>query len=100
MTPLLSSLLVAGLIFPVISLLTTMGSLASQWRQKKYSSPVFIPFIGPVLLTSWVVFAHKPLWFVAIVWLADIGTLAFLAVSPQLIRDWWHRSSFHQDSCV
>ena len=94
MTTLLIPLLIAGLIFPVISLLTGMGSLVYRWRHKKHSSPVFIPFIGPVLLTTWVIFAHKPLWFIAIVWSAHIGTLVFLAVSPQLIRDWWHTSSF------
>ncbi len=94
MTTQLKILLIAGLIFPIISWLTGLGSLADQWHNKKHSSPIFIPFIGPVLLTSWVIFAHKPLWFIAIVWLADLGTLAFLAVSPQLIRDWWHTSSF------
>jgi hypothetical protein len=94
MTTLLNSLLIAGLIFPVLSLLTGIGSLVYQWRHKKHSSPVFIPFIGPVFLTSWVIFAHRPLWVIAIVWVADIGTLAFLAVSPRLIRDWWNTSSF------
>lgn len=93
MTTLLKPLLIAGLIFPVISLLTSVASWVHQWRHKKYSSPIFIPFIGPVLLTSWVILAHKPLWFIVIFWVADIGTLAFLAVSPRLIKDWWHTSS-------
>jgi len=94
MTPLLKLLLIAGVIFPAISLLTGIGSLLYQWRHKKYASPVFIPFVGPLLLTSWVILAHKALWFVAIAWVADIGTIAFLAVSPRLIRDCWHTSSF------
>jgi hypothetical protein len=90
----LNLLLIAGLIFPMISLLTVIASLVYQWRQKRRSSPVFIPLVGPVLLTSWVVSAHKPLWIIAIVWGADIGTLAFLAASPKLLRDWWRTSSF------
>lgn len=94
MTTLLKLLLIAGLIFPVISLLTGTGSLIYHWCHKKYSSPIYVPFIGPVLLTSWVIFAHKPLWFITIFWVGDIGTLAFLAVSLEFIRDWWHTSSF------
>ncbi len=90
----LTSLLIAGMIFPTISLLTGIGSLLHQWRHKKHASPVFIPFIGPLLLTCWVILAHKPLWFVPVVWIVDIGTLAFLAVSPGLIADWWRTSSF------
>ena len=31
---------------------------------------------------------------IAIVWFADLGTLAFLVASPRLFRDWWHTSSF------
>lgn len=87
-------LLVAGLFFPAVSLLTGMGSIVSRWRYKKHSSPVFIPLIGPVLLTGWVISADKPLWMIAIAWVADIGTLAFLAASPKLFRDWWRTSSF------
>lgn len=94
MTTLLTSLLSAGLFFPVISMLTGICSLVDKWRHKKHSSPVFIPFIGPFLLTSWVIIAHKPLWLIVIVWGADIGTVAFLARSPQLIREWWQTSSF------
>lgn len=94
MTTLPDLLLIAGLIFPVVSLLSGIGSLVYQWRHKKHSSPVFIPLIGPVLLTSWVISTHKPLWIIAMVWVADIGTLAFLAASPQLLRDWWHTCSF------
>ena len=94
MTTLLNLLLIAGLIFPLISLLSGLGCLVYQWRHKKYSTPFFIPLIGPVLLTAWIILAHKPLWTIAIVWVADIGTLAFLAASPQLLRDWWHTCSF------
>ncbi len=90
----LNLLLIAGLIFPLVSLLTEIGSLVCQWHQKKHSSPVFVPFVGPVLLTSWVIAAHKPLWSIGIVWVADIGTLAFLVASRQLLRDWWHTCSF------
>lgn len=94
MTPPPTLLLIAGLIFPVISLLSRIGTLVHQWRHKKYSSPVFIPFIGPFLLTSWVICAHKPLWIIGLVWVSDIGTLAFLAVSSRLIREWWRTSTF------
>jgi len=65
-----------------------------RWRYKKHSSPAFIPLIGPVLLTGWIISAHEPLWIIAAAWVADIGTLAFLAASPKLFKDWWRTSSF------
>lgn len=94
MTPLGITLLVVGLIFPALSLFTEMASLWDRWRHQKHSSPVFIPFIGPILLTSWVLIDHNPLWWIPFVWIADIGTMAFLVISPRLIADWWHISSF------
>ena len=94
MTGFVATLFIAGMIFPALSMLTGIGSLLFQWRHKKYSSPVFVPFIGPLLLTCWVLLAHKSLWLIPIVWVADIGTLAFLPMSPRLIADWWRVSSF------
>lgn len=94
MTALETTLLIAGLIFPAISLLTGVGSLLHRWRTKKYSSPVFVPFVGPILLTCWVMVDHRPFWLIAVVWVADIGTLMFLAVSPRLVADWWRTSCF------
>jgi hypothetical protein len=94
MSSLLTALLIAGLIFPVLSLITLIGSLLTQWMHKKYSSPAFVPFVGPVLLTAWVIFAHESPWLIAVFWIADLGTLAFLAASPRLISEWWQTSSF------
>jgi hypothetical protein len=94
MTALQKLLLIVGLIFPAISWLSGIGSLVYQWRYKKHSSPVFIPFIGPILLTTWAVSTHQPLWIIVMVWVADIGTLGFLAASPALLRDWWRICSF------
>lgn len=88
------ALLVAGLIFPALSLFTGMASLWDRWRRKKHSSPVFMPFIGPIVLTCWVLVVQKPLWWIPLVWMADIGTMVFLLISPRLIADWWHTSSF------
>ena len=94
MDTLLQPLLIFGLLCPTLALLTGALSLYSQWRQKKHSSPIFIPFLGPLFLTSWVVLAHRPLWLLPIFWTADIGTLAFLAAGPQLIAEWWRVSRF------
>lgn len=82
------------MIFPVISLLSGIASLLDRWRHKKHSSPVFVPLVGPILLTIWVILAGKPFWFIAVVWVADIGTLAFFAVSPKLLIDYWRTSPF------
>jgi len=89
MKPLPIVFLVVGLLFPVISLLTGIASLIERWKRKKHSSPVFIPVIGPALLTAWVVLSHYPFWLVPVVWVGDIGTMAFLIMSPRLISEWW-----------
>lgn len=87
-------IIAVGLIFPVISLLSGIASLIARVRYKKHASPVFIPFIGPLMLTGLIVFDGYPLWLIPIVWIADIGTVAFLWVIPRLIAEWWAHSRF------
>ena len=94
MNALLISLLVVGLIFPAVSLLTLVASWVDWWRHKKHSSAVLIPFVGPTLLTAWVLLGHKPIWVVPIVWVTDLGTVLFLAVCPEFVGEWWRHSSF------
>lgn len=94
MTPLPIVFLVTGLLFPVISLLTGICAWIDRWKRNKYSSPVFIPFIGPIFLTTWVVLSHHPWWLVPLVWVGDIGTMAFLLLSPKLISQWWDTCSY------
>jgi hypothetical protein len=86
--------LVVGLLFPVISVLTGIASLIDRWWHKKHSSPVFIPLIGPAFLTAWVVLSQYPSWLIPVVWVGDIGTMAFLAISPKLISEWWDTCSY------
>lgn len=85
-----------GLIFPVISLLTGMASRITQWRHKKNSSPLFVPFVGPLCLSGVIVAQDKLLWLIPIVWIADLGTVAFLCATPRLIAEWWTVSRFTQ----
>jgi hypothetical protein len=84
-----NGLLVAGLLFPAVSFLTAIASLYSRWRYRKYSSPIFIPFVGPVLLTIWALTSQAPGWLIPIVWIGDIGTMAFVIASPRLLSEWW-----------
>ena len=90
----MKALLIAGLFFPGLSLLTAPVSAWQSWRYQRHVSPIFIPFVGPILLTCWIILDQRPLWAIPIVWLLDIGTLMFLLVTPRLIRDWWQTSSF------
>jgi hypothetical protein len=85
---------VVGAFFPAFSLLTCAASFLSWRRHKKYSSPAFVPFVGPIVLSIWVFSAHKPLRALPLVWLCDVGTIAFLWASPRLISDLWQTSSF------
>jgi hypothetical protein len=92
--------LVSGLLFPLLSILTGIAVLIDRWRGKKHSSPVFIPFIGPALLTAWVMLSHYPLWLIPIVWVGDIGTVAFLIISPKLLSQWWDTCSHTRVLCL
>ena len=86
--------LVLGILFPAISFLTSIASLYEWWKHKKHSSPIYIPFIGPILLTFWVIGSDKHLWLIPIVWVCDVGTVAFIIVIPRLVSDWWNTCSF------
>ncbi len=88
------TLLIGGLLFPTLSLLSCIASLAIRWRHDRYASPVFIPLVGPVLLTCWVLIAGHSRWLIPAVWLLDLGTIAFLAALPRLAVEWWQISEF------
>jgi hypothetical protein len=55
---------------------------------------VFIPFVGPVLLTWWVFIAGQTRWLIPLAWLLDLGTIAVLVALPRLSREWWQLSVF------
>ncbi len=88
------NILLIGLLFPAISLITTIGCIIAWYKHKKHCSPVFIPFIGPICLTIWIIGTSRAIWLIPIAWICDIGTLAFLYVTPRLIKDWWNTCSF------
>jgi hypothetical protein len=87
-------LLAGGLIFPTLSLLTLIASAATRWRSGRYASPVFVPLVGPMLLSIGVLVGGHSAWFIPLVWLTDVGTLAFLVVLPELTRQGWETSRF------
>lgn len=89
-----TTLLILGLIFPTLSLLSFIATLVTRWRHDRHTSPVFIPFFGPVLLTCWVLVAGHPRWLIPVIWLLDLGTGAFFFVLPQLVAEWWQHSAF------
>lgn len=94
MTSLEMCLLGCGLFFPALSLLTVFASAVTWWRSGRHASAVLIPFVGPVLLTCWLLLRGYSAWFIPLVWLLDMGTVMFLAVLPWLIREWWQTSVF------
>lgn len=81
------ALLIVGAFFPALSLYSGVGSFLAWRLHKKHSSPAFVPFVGPIVLSKWVLSAHKPLWVLPLVWLSDLGTIAFLWVLPRLISE-------------
>ncbi|MFO0819143.1 MAG: hypothetical protein U1A77_14450 [Pirellulales bacterium] len=88
------SLLAAGLIFPTLSALTLLASLATRWRSGRFVSPVFIPCVGPLLLTGWLYVTGKSWWYLLLVWFSDVGSLALFAALPALLVEWWQYSVF------
>lgn len=90
----LKVLLAFGLLFPVISLFSGMLSWWGWWRYRKPSSSVFVPFVGPILLSWWVWLMGLSAWLIPVAWLFDVGTLAFLYVAPRIFREWWRISWF------
>jgi hypothetical protein len=65
--------------------------LATGWQR----SAVYIPLLGPALLTSWIVLDGRPsLWLIPTVWIGDLGTIVFLLHLPSMMREWWQTSRF------
>jgi hypothetical protein len=89
-----TTLLVLGLVFPALSLVTTVSSALTFWLTNRHSSAGLIPFIGPVLLTCYVFVEDRSRWMIPAVWTLDIGTVAFISVLPRLISDWWNTCSY------
>ena len=90
------SLLFLGLIFPAIAWLSVVTGILTAIQEKRSVSFVFIPFVGPISLTIWIlVEGHSPWWIMA-AWLGDIGTIGSLPSLPHLIRDYWNHSRFTQ----
>ena len=87
-------LLLAGLFFPVISLLTSIASAATWYWSRRHSSAVLVPYIGPFLLTCWVILIGKKLWTIPLFWILDLGTVAFTVALPGFIREWWEFSEY------
>jgi hypothetical protein len=87
------ALLGFGLLFPVVSFLSMVAS-ATQSTREHHVSPILIPFIGPLLLSSWVIVGHRPLWWIPIIWVCDLGTVLFLIAAPLMIRWWWGTSNY------
>ena len=89
-----TAIFLAGTIFPALSLFTGAASLAARRKGGRHVSPVFVPLVGPILLTWWIVRTRLPLWLIPLAWLADIGTVALAAMLPRLAAEWWRVSAF------
>jgi hypothetical protein len=97
---LLSGLLILGLFFPAISLVTLVLSGISNNQTGKSSSPVIIPLIGPILLTMWVFASGYSLWLIPLVWLCDLGTIALIWLFPWLAMELWRTSRFTRNGML
>jgi hypothetical protein len=86
--------LIVGVILLVLNLLTVGAAVMAWKRHGKHSSPAYIPFGGPIVLTIWVLSTHRPWWAIPLVWCCDAGTIAFLIAAPRLFSDWWRTCSY------
>ena len=91
-----SQLFYWGLVFPTISWLTLFQSWRIAWRKGRGSSVVFIPFVGPILLSWWISVEGHSLWMIPVVWVLDIGTMCFMAIMPRMIKESWESSKYNR----
>ncbi len=87
-------LLILGLCYPLLGIVTGLCSLVDRWRNKRRSSPVFVPILGPVFLSLWIMLSGHRWYFVPLVWALDPGTLVLLIYTPKLVREWWQTCSY------
>jgi hypothetical protein len=87
------TLLILGLLFPLLSWITFALSLYEQKVNKRHASPVYIPFIGPLMLDALFLMEGKPLWWLPLPWVLDIGTIMFLRAMPGMLREFWQTSA-------
>jgi Co/Zn/Cd efflux system component len=81
-----TALLICGLLFTLLSLSTFILSVINSTDEKNVSG-IYIPFIGPVLLTIWVFESGVSLWWIAPAWFLDVGTiLTLFFLLPMLYR--------------
>jgi hypothetical protein len=86
--------LIVGAILLALNLLTVGASVMSWELHGKRSSPAFIPFGGPIVLTRWVLSTHRPWWAIPLVWCCDAGTIACLVSVPTVFSCWWQTCSY------
>jgi hypothetical protein len=87
-------LLIVGALFLVINLLAVGGPYLAWKLHGKRSSPACIPFVGPIVLTMWVLDTHRPWWVIPLVWCCDLGTIICLVAAPGLFSQFWQTSAF------
>ena len=86
-------LLLTGLLFPGLALITTLNALYSSRRYHKFNPPLFVPFTGALILSVWVFKSAKPGWLYLVVWFSDVGTIGLVIVGRRLILQWWDTCS-------
>lgn len=89
-----SNILFVGLLFPLLGWLTFALSRIQYARTGRASSGIYIPFIGPILIDIWLFAIAAPTWTLLIPWIADIGTIAFVYMTPRLLHEFWRTSCF------
>jgi len=92
----MSILFTIGLIFPLLSWVTFLLSLYERKAKQRHASPVYIPFVGPVAIDIALLGEGAEWGWLALPWVLDIGTLAFLRVMPQLLRTFWQIADFNR----
>jgi hypothetical protein len=78
-------LFVIGIILAVLNLVSFLASTYSWYVDKKHSSFLFIPFIGPILLDISLKLGGASGWILVLPWILDIGTMYLLICIPHLI---------------
>ncbi len=68
--------------------LFVLAAIIASKREEREVSPVCVPFVGPVVLTTFILATGRPGALILLAWLCDAGTVMFAYALPALIRDW------------
>jgi len=84
--------LYAGSAVFVLNWLTTFFAALKYRRTEKHCSPVWIPIVGPLFISGFLLSRGYSWWVSPLPWILDIATMGVIVSIPRIVRDEWRTS--------